>query len=71
MLSTNIYATTQTSLSIIMNLINPNNDTYNANAYVMSKGVIYAKTSNTSLEIISNSYLTASRSNVDLLNLPK
>jgi len=42
MLYTNLDATSQTSFSIITNLVNPMNNTYKALAYVTSKGVNYA-----------------------------
>lgn len=43
-LYTNLDATSQTSFSIITNLINPINNTYLASAHVTSKTVKYAQT---------------------------
>jgi len=70
-LSTNIDASSQSSLSIIINLINPSNNTYSANAYVKSKGTQYASSENNSITILPNLYSRAQLSDVQLLNLPK
>jgi hypothetical protein len=64
-------ATSQTSFSIITNFVNPINNTYRASVFVMSRGVKYAETNEDGLTILSNSYLTASFSDVFLLNNPK
>jgi hypothetical protein len=70
-LTTNIDASSQSSLSVILNLVNPINNTYVASAYVNSKGTQYASSGNSSLTILSNSYSTAQSSHVSLLNMPK
>ena len=70
-LSTSIDASTQSSLSLIVNLVNPINNTYAASAYVTSKGTQYASSVNSSISILHNSYLTAQSKNVRLLNTPK
>ena len=41
---TKLEATSQASLSLITEFINPTNNTYTANATVLSKGVLYAQT---------------------------
>ena len=41
-LSTSIDASSQSALSILINLVNPINNTYKASAYVTSKGTQYA-----------------------------
>jgi len=70
-LYTNIDASSQSSLSLIINLVNPINNTYSASAYVTSKGTQYASSTSTSLTILSNSYALGKVSNVELLNTPK
>lgn len=70
-LSTSIDASSQSSLSLIINLVNPINNTYSARAYVTSKGTQYASSSNSSITILSNSYLRAAQRDVALLNTPK
>jgi len=52
-------------------LVNPINGTYSASAYVTSKGTQYASASNSSITILSNSYIIADVKNVHLLNTPK
>lgn len=63
-LYTNIDASSQSSLSLIINLVNPINNTYSANAYVTSKGTQYASSTNNSITILSNSYALGKASNV-------
>ena len=70
-LTTSIDASSQSSLSLIINLANPINNTYVASAYVTSKGTQYASSGNSSITILSNSYARAQASDVSLLNLPK
>lgn len=70
-LSTSIDASSQSSLSLIINLVNPINNTYAASAYVTSKGTQYASASNSSITILDNSYRLAEVKNVQLLNTPK
>ena len=70
-LSTSIDASSQSSLSLIINLVNPINDTYTASAYVTSKGTQYASSSNSQLTILANSYQRAQKSDIELLNMPK
>lgn len=70
-LSTYLDATSQSSLSIITNLINPTNNTYNASASIMSKGVLYAATPQQSIRILSNSYKAGGIKDVFLMNNPK
>jgi hypothetical protein len=70
-LTTSIDASSQSSLSLILNLVNPINNTYAASAYVNSKGTQYASSGNSSITILSNSYATAQFSDVSLLNMPK
>lgn len=70
-LSTSIDASSQSALSILVNLVNPINGTYSASAYVTSKGTQYASASASSIIILSNSYLTAPTKSVELLNTPK
>ncbi len=48
-LTTDIDTSTTSSLSVILNLVNPINNTYFANAYVTSKGTQYASSGNSSL----------------------
>jgi hypothetical protein len=71
MLYTSIEATSQSSLSIITNFVNPTNNTYSASAFVMSKGIIYASATDSSITILSNSYITASSNSAFLMNSPK
>lgn len=70
-LSTSIDASSQSSLSLLINLVNPFNNTYYASAYVTSKGTQYASASNSSITILSNSYMSAKKQDVELLNTPK
>jgi hypothetical protein len=70
-LTTSIDASSQSSLSLILNLVNPINNTYTASAYVNSKGTQYASSVNSSITILSNSYSSASTSDVQLINTPK
>lgn len=70
-ITTPIDASSQASLSLILNLVNPINNTYSASAYVKSKGTQYASSVNSSITILSNSYALAQSSDVQLLNLPK
>ena len=70
-LSTSIDASSQSALSVIVNLVNPINNTYAASAYVTSKGTQYASASNSSIKILHNSYSTAQIKNVRLMNSPK
>ena len=71
MLWTELQATSQTSLTLLMNLINPTNNTYSANAFVKSRGVTYAETEDSYLTILSTSYQTANNKSVYLKNSPK
>lgn len=68
---TNIDASSQSSLSLIVNLVNPINGTYSASASVTSKGTQYASSTNSSITILANSYLSAQITDVNLLNMPK
>jgi hypothetical protein len=70
-LSTQLDATSQSSLSIITNLINPSNNTYSASANIMSKGVLYASAPPQTMKILSNSYQLGSTKDVFLMNNPK
>ena len=70
-ITTSIDASSQSSLSLILNLVNPINNTYSSSAYVKSKGTQYASSVNSSITILSNSYALARSSDVQLLNLPK
>jgi len=71
-LSTNIDASSQSSLSLLIKLVNPINNTYSANAYVTSKGTQYASSGNSSLTILSNTYVVGAKlTSVYLMNSPK
>lgn len=70
-LTTSIDASSQSSLSLLINLVNPINNTYYASAYVTSKGTQYASSTNSSITILANSYSLAKVSDVSLLNMPK
>jgi hypothetical protein len=70
-LSTSIDASSQSALSILVNLVNPINGTYSTSAYVTSKGTQYASAAASSITILSNSYLSAPTKAVELLNTPK
>lgn len=70
-LTTDIDTSTTASLSLILNLVNPINNTYTAFAYVNSKGTQYASSGNSSLTILSNLYSRGKTSDVELLNSPK
>ena len=67
----NLEATSQTSLSLITNFVNPTNNTYSASAYLLSKGVLYAETELSYLTILSTNYITASYNSAFLMNSPK
>ena len=67
---TKLEATSQASLSLLTEFINPTNNTYIATASVLSKGVIYAQTENSHLTILSTSYVEAVNS-AFLMNSPK
>ena len=71
MLWADIEATSQTSLTILTNLINPTNNTYSASAEVQSRGVVYANTANSSLTILSTSFVRPTSKSVYLMNSPK
>ena len=58
-LYTSIDASSQSSLSLLVNLVNPINNTYAASAYVTSKGTQYASASNSSITILNNAYRIA------------
>jgi hypothetical protein len=70
-LYTSIDASSQSSLSLIVNLANPINNTYYVSAYVTSQGTQYASSGNSSITILANAYITAQANNVQLLNTPK
>lgn len=71
-LYTSIDATSQSSLSLLVNLVNPSNDTYSASVSVSSKGTSYAAASSSSISILTNTYSVAPKLNtVFLLNSPK
>ena len=70
-LSTSIDANSQSSLSLLVNLVNPINNTYAASAYVTSKGTQYASSGNNSITILPDTYRIAQSKNVRLLNTPK
>jgi hypothetical protein len=70
-LSTSIDASSQSTLSLLINLVNPINNTYFASASVTSKGTQYASSGNSSITILANSYQRAQKSDVDLINMPK
>lgn len=70
-LSTSIDASSQSSLSLLITLVNPINNTYSASAYVTSKGTQYASSGNSSITILANQYSKAQKSDVDLINMPK
>jgi hypothetical protein len=70
-LSASLDATSQSSLSIITNLVNPPNNTYSASANIMSKGVLYASAPLQSIKILSNSYKAGGIKDVFLMNNPK
>lgn len=70
-LSTSIDASTLSALSVIVNLVNPINNTYAASAYVTSKGTQYASSGNSSITILQDSYQSAQIKNVRLMNTPK
>ena len=71
MLWTELQATSQTSLTLILNLVNPTNNTYSSNVYVQSRGVTYANTEDSYLTILSTNYTTANSRSVFLMNSPK
>lgn len=68
---TKLQATSQTSLTILIDLVNPTNNTYSATATVQSRGVVYASALPSYLTILSTSYITATSSSVFLMNSPK
>ena len=68
---TKLEATSQASLSLLTEFINPTNNTYSAKATVLSKGVLYAQTENSLLTILSTNYTQASGNSAFLMNSPK
>lgn len=68
---TRLQATSQTSLTILIDLVNPTNNTYSATATVQSRGVVYASALPSYLTILSTSYITATSSSAFLMNSPK
>lgn len=71
MLWTEIDATSQTSLTILLDLVNPTNNTYQTHAQIFSRGVVYVNTENSLLTILSTKYLKATSGSTYLLNSPK
>lgn len=71
MLSTKLQATSQTSLTLLINLVNPTNNTYNSSAFVQSKGITYAQAQISYLTILSTSYTSANSTSAFLMNSPK
>ena len=71
LLSTSIDASSQSSLSLLISLVNPLNNDYTANAYVKSKGNTYANSGTSSLTILKDSFTAGRRSDVELTNVPK
>ena len=71
LLSADLEATSQTSLSLVVNFVNPTNSTYSASASILSKGVKYAYTENAQLTILSTRYEIGSRKSAFLMNSPK
>ena len=70
MLWTDLDATSQTSLTILVDLVNPTNNTYTAKADIQSRGVACVNTENAYLTVLSTQY-TAATSGVEILNSPK
>ena len=68
---TKLQATSQTSLTLLVNLVNPTNNTYSSSAIVQSKGIVYAEAQPSYLTILSSSYSVASSSSAFLMNSPK
>lgn len=75
MLSTDLLSSSsQLSLTLVTNLVNPTNNTYYISAMFTSQGTYYAKTSPDAgyqLIIFNNSYLTGASTNVYLTNMPR
>jgi hypothetical protein len=68
---TKLQATSQTSLTLLINLVNPTNNTYSATASVQSKGIVYAQANPSYLTIQSTGYIQAGLSSAFLMNSPK
>lgn len=75
MLSTDLLSSSsQLSLTLVTNLVNPSNNTYSISAIFISQGTYYAKTSpdgGYQLTVFNNSFLTGVAANAFLTNMPK